>query len=82
MGGHGAHSSLAMSPCHGNGISVTGDDSKYLGTFVNSISVVPEKVKQYALLRDGRGVDYQHPVVFGRIRKEHGERVNAVFIGY
>ena len=82
MGGHCAHSGLAMCPGHGDGIGVTGDDTKDLGALVYGITAIHEEVKEDAFLRDGRGIDYQHPVIFRRLREEYGERVDAVFIGY
>ncbi len=82
MGSHSTHGGLSMGSCHGNCIGFTGYYPENLGTLVYGISVVPEEVKEYALPGYRRGVDYQHPVIPGRLRKQHGKRVNAVFIGY
>ena len=51
MGGHCAHSGLAMCPGHGDGIGVTGDDTKDLGALVYGITAIHEEVKEDAFLR-------------------------------
>jgi hypothetical protein len=69
---HGADCGLAMGTGNGDGVSLTRDDAEYLSPLVDAVTVVPEVVEQDVILRDGRGVDNQNPVILRGSEKSTG----------